>query len=242
MTYIDSETIIKNLTEIFNASDYDYSKYEDIKNVDDVTKELEIKLKAFKDIIPEFFSKYAQADNIKRIYQLISSGKENNIEITCINNTNAMYKYEEYYRGMIDFINEFIMSCNINKENDTYKKLVSEAQNKDKNFIDSLYGGELNPPATMELSEAVQCIETLIDFIPQIDHFKTLYLDTVNNIEKDERKSNEVIIGIYIILLKSVQYYCYKMIDSILHTYNTILNKIDNKESDNTKANNFRLF
>lgn len=223
-----------------------FEKYENIDNInsiDQINNRLCEEFEEFKSIIPDFFSKNGEANNIKRIYKLISTTNIAHKYISCIDTINAMMKYNEYYRGMNDFIEEITIACNMNKDinNNHYNELLNQAEDKDKKFIESVLGGELNPKQDMELEEAIRCIEVLIDFLPQISSIQKKSIDIINNIDNKETNSNPILIGSIKLLYKSVSYYCYKMIVSIFEIYDDINNKIDNNEK-NTNNENFKLF
>lgn len=125
--------------------------------------ELISELEELRLLIREFFSDNKNA--IKSLYDQLSTGKFDEVEISCINLKTALSMYQEYLQGMMKFVGEIIQS---NDSAETYLDKMNTAVKNDSVFIGNIFGGNINPEDSVKLTEAIQCLENLVDFSGQL--------------------------------------------------------------------------
>ena len=125
-------------------------------------------LTTYADIIPEFFSYDKEALKLKALYKKLKElDYVRNRVISCIDVERAGNLYMEYFTGMCSFINKYIDEAKSeNTENlPLMEKQLQTAIQADPLFIDSLFGGKNNERVEKELTDAIQNVEYLVDFI-----------------------------------------------------------------------------
>ena len=148
---------------------------------------------------------------------------------------------KEYVEGMTSFITEIGSKQFTAEESDLgeYHEKLGVAKEKDSDFINSIYGGSLNKPESMPIKEAVENIEYLIDFIPEIGsiHDKCVTLkDTYEGM--DNNILNESLSMLY----ESVENYCYSTVSSIASTYHNIKKTLQDGPVQESTQETFKLF
>ena len=197
-------------------------------------------LNTISDFIPSFFSKNGEADGIRSMYKEIRES-DNDLMIECVDVNKASHIYKEYVEGMTSFITEIGSKQFTAEESDLgeYHEKLGVAKEKDSDFINSIYGGTLNKPESMPIKEAVENIEYLIDFIPEIDsiHDKCVTLkDTYEGM--DNNILNESLSMLY----ESVENYCYSTVSSIASTYHNIKKTLQDGPVQESTQETFKLF
>lgn len=178
----------------------------------------------FEKFIPDFFSKNVEADNIRMIYRTIREQEFPDKTINCVDVYKASEIYQEYVRGMIDFLHEIIECANtafsVNEEN-KYNDLINKATARDYEFIKSCFGGSMNPSTEQGLKDAVRNVEMLIDFNDQLTSFKSTSDSMIESIAEVDA-DNELLIKAVNLYENSVVRYCYFMISTIFDSYSKI--------------------
>lgn len=194
----------------------------------------------FKKFIPDFFSKNGAADNIRHLYSVVRENRFPNKTVKCVDIKNAASVYYEYNKGMLDFITEIITDANYNcdniDKNGTFKESLAKAKTKDAEFIDSLFGGENNRVEERNLSDALQNIEVLIDFMNEID---TMVKKSQNIINTIENTNCQLVNDSVFLLYNSILKYTYKTLDNIIDVYNQINEAINTEDKPEPKLKIF---
>jgi hypothetical protein len=234
------DVFTSRLDEIYKSHEGDHV------NSDRTPKEtlalLADELTNYKKFIPDFFSHNGAANNIKYIYAIVGKNENPDATITCIDTIRASDIYNEYNRGMVDFVTEVIADANYNCDNidkhGKFRDSLERANTRDKEFIDSIFGGEHNKAEEKSLSDALLNIEVLIDFIHRIDDTIKRATDVVNGVENPN--SSELINQSIHLLYRSIVYYTYKMISTIINIYGMIDDAVKN-ESNTSAPVKFQL-
>ena len=178
--------------------------------------------------IPDFFSKNVEADNVRMIYRTIREQEFPDKTINCVDVYKASEIYQEYVRGMIDFLHEIIECANtafsVNEEN-KYNDLITKATARDYEFIKSCFGGSMNPSTEQGLKDAVRNVEMLIDFNDQLTSFESTSDSMIESIAEVDA-DNELLIKAVNLYENSVIRYCYFMISTIFDSYSKIYSVI----------------
>jgi hypothetical protein len=199
---------------------------------------LEKELKAYKDIIPEFFSRNGEATGIRNLYEKINDTEYSNKVINSIDLNVTESIYDDYLNGMYTFIQDLNTAVVRESDNvDEYEEKLSTAKENDSVFIESIFGGNLNPSIESSVKEATDNLEVLINFIPKIDNFynKSIILnESMNNGNKLVGDSIELI-------CESVGNYTYNVIKNIMTTYYDIIESFEEKSKEK-KIPNYKLY
>jgi len=212
-------------------------------NVDSLVKNIEF----YEAYIPDFFSKYGEAQGIKDMYNGIKQNLGSEKSIICADINQGSYIYKEYMEGMITFINDIANtviteSCDELKQ---YEEKFEKAKEKDSMFIESLYNGNLNQKTEMVLSEAVANIEFLIDFIPELQSMKSRCLSLCESFRDEAEGNKKTLLNESLnMLYESVDNYCYSTLSNIIKVYDDIheslFNNVQPVKQETTPQ--FRLF
>lgn len=220
-----------NNAELFNELKNRHIKFEKRENsLEAFSNEMNF----YESFIPYFFSKNGEADNIKNMYENINYDMEDHCEksISCIDVNRCYDVYKEYVDGMMKFIVDICENGNNDKKLDAFESKLDIAKNNDAIFIESLYAGKI-PDYTIHekpLSEAVQNIEFLIDFIPQLSVLKENCSSLANKIvdcETTNKRKEELLIESMGMLYNSIDQYCYGTLYNILTDYQKINNVLE---------------
>ena len=151
------------------------------------------------------------------------------IKMECVDVNKSGSIYQEYLEGMKSFLYD-ISSTEVGVSESTmeaFKDKMSKAKNNDALFIESLFSGssDINHMVDVDLTEAVQNVEYLIDFIPQMKEIKET-CESVSNLlqnvpEQEESKRSLMTEGIKM-MYESVGNYCSSMLKTVLTDYSTI--------------------
>lgn len=221
-------------------------KHEELKDLNSPYERVIEELTFIESFIPDFFSKNGEAEGIKKMYKDIHTMKENPYKESNIESYDFSFGnhiYQEYIEGMSDFIRDIAGIDDDTKLNDFSVKFET-AKSKDYDFINSLFGGNLNKSKEIDITEASENIEFLIDFIPELktfrehcEDFNTLYTNEGLNDKEKLLKST------LNLLFESVSEYCYLTTKNVLEAYSSIKTFLESGSQDtNTEKNKFKLF
>ena len=217
-SYVDKLTVIK---ESYNSKDFDTLKSE---------------LSAYKDIIPDFFSRNGESAGIRSMYEKVNDPMYKNKNIDTIDLNIAESVYDDYLNGMYTFIQDLNTAVITESDVDKYSSKLESAKEKDSIFIESIFGGSLNEKNECTLKEATKDLEILINFIPKIESFynKSLILsESMNN-------NNDLVNSSIELVCESVSNYAYNVIKNVMTTYYTITEAFD--EGGDLSDNNDEMF
>lgn len=186
-------------------------------------------LEEFKTFIPKFFSEEPGSGNkIKELYSNINKIK--NVDIhRCVMIEKSSKMYGEYMQGMYTYITSIIQQ--LWEKTPTEESIIKISSNlinvksKDSMFIDSLFGGVNNPFILTHASEAIENIEFLIDFVPELNTVceilkKLIALFTKLNIEcTEESEICKLTWSNVFLFCESIRTYAYSVMVEVISTY-----------------------
>lgn len=222
---------------VLESFDKQFQLYQqESKPIEKVEKELDY----FESFIPEFFSKHGEAKGVRALYESIRSDLENDITktIRCVDVHKAGNTYQEYLEGMTSFINDIQLSDIPDTESEVSQKFqrqIGLAKESDQGFIRSLFdnSGEEEHIVEMSVSEAVQNLEYLIDFIPALKQYK----EKCNEMEEKRMENDSVkakLISESIDLMQeSIGRFSYHTIRNIVETYRNLNDCMFGQETSN---------
>lgn len=220
-----ARTFVEKLTNIRN-------KY----NSKDFTT-LEKELSEYKSIIPEFFSKDAEGSNIRALYEKMEDKTYSDKKINLVDLSISESVYDDYLNGMYTFVSDLNTAVITESDVDTYSDKLNSAREKDSMFIESIFGGTLNPVEESTLKEATDSLEVLINLIPKID---TFYNKSV--ILSESMKNDNALINSSVeMICESVGNYTYNMIKHVMDTYYDVMESFNDKPDTDT-PDNFILY
>lgn len=221
---------------LMNKSEF----YKNTMDICEIQKELNKELDQYHHIILSFFSYNGEAVKLKALYKRLKElDYARNKVIPCVNVDKATGIYNEYFAGMTDFVKDYILEVSKSKSNiELMEKQLQTASQADPMFIDSLFGGKNNESVTTELTEAINNVEFLVDFINWIDYNK----ETINSVCG---KCKEVDYGGFgpsiRLIATSISRFINKVISTAIDTYEDIHNSLDDKPIKTPDAT-FKLF
>ena len=221
------------------------SNFEQFKTLETNIENLNTILSFYESCIPEFFYKgeNGEADNIKKIYNYIKENEDDKFVIETVDINQCGHVYTEYMDGMVKFINDIKEINQLDTEKlSSYQEKFNIAKNNDSIFIESLFEGKINQKEEMVLEEAVNNVEYLIDFIPQIKSFKTTCDLLEESVMDGCSDKNNLIQYSINMLFESVNNYCYNTLATVFETYNAISDHIFNETEDKACEYKFELF
>lgn len=222
--------------DFFNQLKDQHEKFVSLetKNITD----LEDTLSFYESVIPEFFSRDGEGKGIRKMYDDIKEcDSDLTIESFDVEKGNTIYK--EYLEGMYKFINDISDASVVTESTDLsqFQEKFERAKNNDSAFIESLFGGTLNEKITVSITESTECIEFLIDYIPQIKSMKT----DCRTVQESNNGSNKLLNEGLQMLFESVENYCYTTLTNILTSYEDIQQALSNKNSE-VAGDEYKLF
>lgn len=200
-------------------------------------------LDMYGNVIRTFFSTdNGEANNIKNIYKKLEDLEYSSNKIVDIVDIQGKYEtYFEYYTGMVKFINDIISSAYNSKDLSLYDKQIETAKKCDPDFISSLFKNN-----EVELTNSTYIFDELIEFY---NHICTDFKLAVKNFSLDPESDfeSETVDNALLLMMKSINNYCNRFIESTLTSYNIIYNTLYNINdiSDSVKlcnTSNFKLF
>jgi hypothetical protein len=220
-----ARTFVEKLTNIRN-------KY----NSKDFTT-LEKELSEYKSIIPEFFSKDAEGSNIRALYEKMEDKTYSDKKINLVDLSISESVYDDYLNGMYTFVSDLNTAVITESDVDTYSDKLNSAREKDSMFIESIFGGTLNPVEESTLKEATDSLEVLINLIPKIDTFYNKSVILSESMKND----NALISSSVEMICESVGNYTYNMIKHVMDTYYDVMESF-NDTPDTDIPDNFTLY
>ena len=214
----------------------------DIKSIYDSAM---AELNGYSCMITDFFSYKGDAQEIKKLYQRLKTlDYTRNRVIPCINVDKAVLLYNEYFDGMVTFLDKFIHEVINNGMDNTVvmQKQLQTAVHADPLFIDSLFGGKNNEVEEKELTDAVESIESLIDFSNVLNHFKSTLADIYGKIASGQCGNDMPHMNMIKLISDSVCVFSNRMMCTILDTYIGINHSLDDKSVKMFADASFKVF
>ena len=182
--------------------------------------------KKYSDFIKAFFC--GKEDDIKKIYEGIRNDSYPFNKITMIDVNMAIHCYSDYFTGLLQFaskISDLKDSDSVNPE--SVSKTLEMVKSKDKAFIDSLFGGEMNPSTTTDIDTAMVTVEAFIQLDKNFDEFVLVTKSITNDatVSNSTKYNSQVLEGLRIFVL-SFGYYNFRCIKEIVKTYTDIINSM----------------
>jgi hypothetical protein len=225
-------------------------KHNEIKAEEATLNNLSNALAFYESFIPEFFSKTGEAKAITEMYDKIGEmrGTGTEKQIDCMDVSESAQMYLEYMEGMITFINDISNVNVIEGSNDltSFTEKFNRAKEKDSIFIESLYDGKLTKITTMPVSEAVQNVEFLIDFMPKLQTMNSNCCVVKESINTDDENKKQLLNDCAVMLCESVNNFCFSTIHAVLDTYNSIQESLAEDSNSHVTENSgvieYKLF
>lgn len=220
---------------------------ESIKSCDGIgcIKDIIVKeINKYEEMIYQFFSKEGKADEIKEMYnKLRDISYSRNKPLSYIDCNFGSHMYQEYYSGMCSFVRESlsILNSTIGEETEQVKEIKDKldlANKSDSLFVDSLFGGNNNEAKQADLKTAVVNVEYLIDFLPLLKSFKGDIEDICAAANEKCPISRECIS----LLASSVASYCKQCVDTVLKTYDDIINALHGGPAVEPAPASYKMF
>lgn len=112
------------------------------------------------DIAISFFD--ARKDDVKMIYDAIRDNKYPYNKVLTCSVEDAMLKFSEYFKGLHEYAGNLVrLDSSYNISKDAIKKMVSEVEEKNSCFVESIIRGSRNPEKSVSISEAMINVENL---------------------------------------------------------------------------------
>ena len=204
--------------------------YSESNEVNTIRQKVLEELDAYARIIPDFFSYNNEAVRIKALYKKLRDlDYTRNKVISCVDVQRAGCLYDDYFEGMIKFVNNFINEAGSGGENiSLMEKQLNTAMNADNLFIESLFGGKNNEPQEEKLTDAISNVEYLVDFLQKIEDMKRIVADTCDRATKTS-VTYEYVINAVRLVANSVGSFSSHVINSIVDIYEAINTCIEDK-------------
>ena len=175
-------------------------------------------LKCYHNSIIDFFSRNGESKGIRNIYESIRNKDYNESTILSPDLNISQNIYEEYVDGMVQFIKDLDKSVTESSNTNEFSKKLSTAKERDKMFVESLFGGENNSEMELTLEEAIQNLEILIDFMPKID----MIYERCNSLKESVTSESDLVNESLNMLYESIGNFCYNEVRNIIDTYYSI--------------------
>ena len=111
----------------------------------------------YQNIIPGFYKKSAEGNNIIKLYDDLSNPMKGNLSITIIDLNQKLFAYKDYISAMYDSIIQLLSGTGDNTELRDY---ISVVKKKDQMYRDKLFN---ESPITITVQEAMINLEAMID-------------------------------------------------------------------------------
>lgn len=185
--------------------------------------------KGYSDFIKTFFC--GRENEIKKIYEGIRNDSYPFNKITMIDVNMAIHCYSDYFTGLLQFANKISDlkdSDSVNSE--SVSKTLEMVKSKDKAFVDSLFGGEMNPSTTTNIDTAMVTVEAFIQLDRNFDEFVLVTKSITNDatVSNSTKYNDQVLEGIRI-FVSSFGYYNFRCIKEIIKTYNDIIDSMTSR-------------
>lgn len=176
--------------------------------------------------IKDFFS--SQNKNLRNIYFSLRNKKFPYNKISSFNLREAYDLYQEYFSGMKEYVDTLLdLQDSDSVDSVVVENAIKEISKKDKEFINSILGGERNSTQDMNLDTAMENVEFLIEMKNGFSTFK----DDVENVDKllvestSENYKEQKNHGVEL-LKESVSYFHERAIEEAKKCYEGVLNSM----------------
>lgn len=202
---------------------------QDIKTNSEYTRLTQKQFEMYGSIIKDFF--VGKESEIKNIYNSIRNNSFPYNKVECIDINNAMNLYKDYFEGMWEFVNKV---CDL-RDTDDVKidniiSTITKVNDKDKEFISSILGGDRNPSQVVTLDDAMKNVECLIDIDSKLQNYIKL-IDTLccktNTLQT--QKYNEQINNGICVVITSIGFFISRCMEEIIATYDRIIKSMTSR-------------
>lgn len=180
----------------------------------------------YSEIIKTFFC--GRENEIKRIYEAIRGDMYPFNKVSIIDVNMAIHCYSDYFKGLLEFANKISkLNDNNSVDPESVSKTLEMVRGKDKNFIDSLFGGEINPEITTDIDTAMVTVEAFIQLDKSFSEFVSVTKSVTNRAAaSNSTKYNTQVMEGLRVFVSSFAYYNFRCIKEIVKTYNDIITSI----------------
>ena len=165
--------------------------------------------------------------------------------ISCVDVCQAGYLYNEYFNGMMTFVDLFLNEISDKNTNvSALKQQLQTALNADPLFVESLFGGKNNAPVEEELTDAIRHVEYLVDFFDMLKMIRKNVAIVCHRAEKLYNDTNcDDIRGIVSLVSNSACEFSNRIIYAILAIYDRINNSLNTGATSGIARNeSFKVF
>lgn len=201
-----------------------------IKNSDnsDVSMSLEFNaaMDRYKIFIENFF--IDKKDSMTKIYDIIKTNAMPYNVVQVVDVLKSLSMYSDYFVGLLEFANKVVSLRDTDDINtDSIQNLLGNVSEKDKEFMESIFGGERNPVTSSKLGTAVLNVESFIQILENIKNFRLAANKIVNvaDTNNSEKYKISVNCGICIFMTSMSTFVC-KCLQEVVHTYEEIMSSI----------------
>lgn len=219
---------------IENLKIYTDMNLDEFKTIGCIIKALRDEINVCKSIIDSFFTSECCGNVIKnKILPFITDDNKLSVSsiVLTVDLTTVNTTYNEYYGGMIQFINEIKQHSDADDNDSNYNDLLEKAGEKDNGFIDSLFTAIEH----MGINKAFNNIVILTDFYNIISTYVRQISISVEGVETIDSR-DELLFKSVEMVYSSLTNYINSFIKSAFGTYDSIVKAIDengkNKESN----------
>ena len=203
--------------------------YDSCNDIKVIHEEAMRELSSYETIIPDFFSYRNEAVRIKELYKKLKQlDYARNRVINCVDVGCAGYLYNEYFDGMYTFIDKFFAEVSGNGSSvQLMEKQLQTAIQGDPLFIESLFGGKNNAPSEQVLTDAINNVEYLVDFLDRLKGLKQMVADICNR--ANELSTYKYSVDAAKLAVKSTCTFSYRILGAIVDIYNSIYESLEDR-------------
>lgn len=221
--------------------------YQDIEQASTPTEISDITTNLFKkysEFIKTFFS--GRESEIKRIYEGIRNNSYPFNKIRMIDVNMAIHCYSDYFTGLLQFANKISdLRDSDSIAPESVSNTLGMVRDKDKAFVDSLFGGDRNPCAVVDLDTAMVTVEAFIQLDSNFDEFILATKSITNDaaVSNSKKYNNQVMDGIRV-FVSSIGYYNFNCLSEIVKTYLNIVDSMTSRTPANgdKEVETYQLF
>lgn len=215
---------MSGLVEIYDRNTQSLKTLEPAHYVEFMAKEFQ----DYSNFIRDFF--ISKQNEIRGIYEAIRGNLYPYNKVSILDTNAARHMYLEYMEGMLDFINHNLDLKDTDKvDPELVQAKYNEMSELNDSFINALFNGEKISIEPNDINDAMKSVETLIDVNNDFNKFKVIISDIVNkyNAVTDTYKGS-ALCGVKF-FIDSVRFYNMKVIESILSSYQAIIDSMKNR-------------
>lgn len=188
-------------------------------------------------LISDFFADPKIKKDIAQMYsRLRVIGIVRNIPIDVVNIQNSADIYQDYLGGMIQFISAVVSDASAGNS-EIHVPNITIAEEKDTEFVSSVFGGQNSPIKPTPLTDAVSNVEYLVDFSDCLNELIGKLTTAFS--EADSVCSDENVRRILRTMVHSSARFSNELMKEAFKTYEMILDGLDGSALSHGGARNY---